>query len=141
MPNPWLSWFKQSVALLIVLFTFRLAVADWNVVPSGSMKPTIVEGDRILVDKLAYGLNAPFVQRPLLEWCNPKRNDVVVFRSPTDGTLFVKRVIGVPGDHIALRDNRLFVDRSKLPTSFLIHGAAPILFIGPGRALFRHGNA
>jgi signal peptidase I len=74
------------------------------------MKPTILEGDRILVDKLAYDLKVPFVGWPLVRWGDPRRDDVVVFRSPTDGTLFVKRVVGVPGDTVELRDNRLFVN-------------------------------
>jgi signal peptidase I len=109
-PEGWLSWVKHCAAILMVMFTFRSAVADWNDVPTGSMKPTIVEGDRILVNKLAYDLKVPFVERPLLVWGNPKRDDIVVFRPPTDETLFVKRVVGVPGDRIEVRDNRLFVN-------------------------------
>jgi signal peptidase I len=97
-------------AVLIVMLTVRSAVADWNDVPTGSMKPTIVEGDRIFVNKLAYDLKVPLVDRPLLVWGDPKRDDIVVFRSPTDESLFVKRVIGVPGDCIELRDNRLFIN-------------------------------
>jgi signal peptidase I len=109
-PKPWLSWVKQLAACLIVMLTFRSAVADWNYVPTGSMKPTILEGDRIFVNKLAYDLKVPLVDRPLLVWCDPKRGDIVVFRSPTDGTLFVKRVVGVPGDRLELTGNRLLIN-------------------------------
>ena len=108
--NLWRSWVRPLVAVLIVMVTFRSAVADWNDVPTGSMKPTILEGDRIFVNKLAYDLKIPFLHRPLLEWSEPKRDDIVTFRSPLDGTLFVKRVVGVPGDRIELRDNRLLVN-------------------------------
>src|SRR5262245_51811636 len=104
------SWLKPLATALIAMVTFRSAVADWNVVPTGSMKPTILEGDRIFVNKLAYDLKVPFLEQPLLEWSDPKRADIVTFRSPIDGTLFVKRVVGLPGDRIEMRDNRLFVN-------------------------------
>jgi signal peptidase I len=93
-----------------VLFTFRSVVLDWNVVPSGSMKPTIVEGDYIFVNKLAYDLKVPFTTHPLLAWGSPQRGDVVVFTPPGEHDRFVKRVVGVPGDRLELRDNRLFVN-------------------------------
>src|SRR3954471_5088979 len=107
------QWWRKDIRplliLAVVLFAVRSSLADWNDVPTGSMKPTILEGDRIFVNKLAYDLKMPFLDQPLLEWSDPKREDIVVFRSPIDGTLFVKRVVGLPGDRIELRDNRLFV--------------------------------
>ena len=74
------------------------------------MKPTIVEGDRIFVNKLAYGLRAPMTSWWLAEWAEPQRGDVVVFFSPDGGDRMVKRVIGGPGDQIQVLRNRLFVN-------------------------------
>jgi signal peptidase I len=96
------------VALL--LGTVRSSIADWNDVPTGSMNPSILEGDRIFVNKLAYDLKVPFTTWHLATWAEPRRGDVVVFFAPTDGTRMVKRVVGTPGDTIALVDNRLFVN-------------------------------
>ncbi|MBI5774831.1 MAG: signal peptidase I [Verrucomicrobia bacterium] len=96
--------------MALVLFAFRSAVADWYVVPTGSMKPTIVEGDRIFVNKLAYDLKIPFTTVRLAQWDDPQRGEVVTFKSPADGTLMVKRVVGLPGDRIELRASRLLVN-------------------------------
>lgn len=96
--------------MVLVLFTVRSSIADWNDVPTGSMNPTILEGDRIFVNKLAYDLKVPFTTWHLATWGEPGRGDVVVFYAPPDGTRMVKRVVGVPGDTIALRDNVLYVN-------------------------------
>jgi signal peptidase I len=106
-------WRKDGKPLLImvlVMFVFRSAIADWNDVPTGSMKPTIIEGDRVFVNKLAYDLKFPFTTWHLVQWDNPKRGDIVVFFSPADEVRLVKRVVGLPGDRIALVGNKLFVN-------------------------------
>ena len=74
------------------------------------MNPTILEGDRIFVNKLAYDLKVPFTRFRLAEWAAPKRGDVVVCLSPCDKTRLVKRVIGLPGDTVELRRNQLIVN-------------------------------
>ena len=89
----------------MIVFSIRSSLADWNDVPSGSMRPTILEGDRIFVNKLAYDLKVPFTTWHIAEWSNPQRGDIVVFFSPHDGKRLVKRVIGLPGDTIELRNN------------------------------------
>jgi signal peptidase I len=107
------SFWRQArsfVFIIVVFLAFRSAVADWNDVPSGSMLPTILEGDRIFVNKLAYDLKLPFTTTHLFTWDNPSRGDIVVFFSPADGERLVKRVIALPGDQIELRDNRLFIN-------------------------------
>ena len=106
----WKEWAKPFLIILIVGCSLRSAVADWNYVPTGSMKPTILEGDRIFVNRLAYDLKVPFTTWHLAEWSNPERGDIVVLYSPADGKRLVKRVIGVPGDVIELADNRLFIN-------------------------------
>ena len=74
------------------------------------MKPTILEGDRVFVNKLAYDLKVPFTTWHLAEWSNPHRGDIVVFFSPHDGKRLVKRVVGLPGDTIELRNNSLVLN-------------------------------
>jgi signal peptidase I len=107
-------WWKKEIrpllVLALILFSIRSSLADWNDVPSGSMRPTILEGDRIFVNKLAYDLKVPFTTWHIAEWDNPQRGDVVVFFSPHDGKRLVKRVIGLPGDTIELRNNMLVIN-------------------------------
>jgi len=106
----WREQIRPLAVLLIALFSIRSSLADWNVVPTGSMKPTIIEGDRIFVNKLAYDLKVPFTKWHIFEWANPSRGEIVVFDSPRDGIRLVKRVIGVPGDTIQLINNRLYIN-------------------------------
>ena len=110
----WSGWVKPIGMAMIVVFTLRSAVADWNDVPSQSMEPTILIGDRIFVNKLAYDLKVPFTTWHLATWGGPERGDVVVFYSPTDGKRMVKRVVGLPGDKVELRRNHLLINDQEL---------------------------
>jgi signal peptidase I len=110
-----LTEIRVFLAMLLVVSSLRSALADWNDVPTGSMKPTIEEGDRVVVNKLAYDLKVPFTTVELLKWGDPQRGDIVVLFSPVDGTRLVKRVVGIPGDRIEMRDNQLFVNRRAAP--------------------------
>lgn len=101
------------ILLLLLMSVFRSAVADWYTVPTGSMKPTILEGDRIYVNKMAYGLRVPFTTIPVAQWSSPDRGDVVVFESTAADKRLVKRVIGVAGDVIQLIDNQLYVNAQQ----------------------------
>src|SRR5678815_2819478 len=106
-------WRKEIYPLLIlalIVFSIRSSLADWNDVPTGSMKPTILEGDRVFVNKLAYDLKVPFTTLHIAEWSNPRRGDIVVFYSPHDGKRLVKRVVGLPGDTVELRNNTLIIN-------------------------------
>jgi signal peptidase I len=106
----WREWLRSIVFIVLAVTAFRSAVADWNDVPTGSMKPTILEGDRIVVNKLAYDLKFPYTRWQLARWGDPGRGDIVVLTSPADGKRLVKRVIGLPGDSIAMVRNRLVVN-------------------------------
>ena len=101
---------KVFLLMLLVICSLRSALADWNDVPTGSMTPTIEEGDRVVVNKLAYDLKVPFTTYEIVKWGNPRRGDIVVLFSPADGVRLVKRVVGTPGDRIELKENTLFVN-------------------------------
>src|SRR4026207_2310717 len=103
----WREWADPLLPILLITSAFRSAVADWNDVPTGSMKPTILEGDRIFVNKIAYDLRVPFTFLRPATPAAPQRPDIVVLGSPHDGRRLVKRVIGIPGDLVALEDNHL----------------------------------
>src|ERR1700722_3877730 len=102
--------YRGLMLFLILMCSFRSAWADWVYVPTGSMNPTILEGDRLLGDKHVYGLRVPFSLVHLTGGDNPDRGDIVVFDSPRDGTSLVKRVIALPGDSVALDGERLIVN-------------------------------
>lgn len=101
---------KSFILFIALMLVFRSAVADWNDVPTGSMKPTIIEGDRIYVDKLAYDVNIPFIGYSIYKLDDPKTNDIIIFNSKQAGKRLVKRVIGTPGDIISLDNNQLVVN-------------------------------
>lgn len=109
---------KSLLLFIVLMLMFRSAVADWNEVPTGSMKPTIVEGDRILVNKLAYDIRLPFTHISLVELGAPKRGDIVVFDSNVSNKRLVKRVVGLPGDSVAMRDNQLVVNGELIDHQF-----------------------
>ncbi|WDE10347.1 signal peptidase I [Thalassomonas haliotis] len=104
----------RFILFIALMLVFRSAVADWNSVPTGSMKPTIVEGDRILVNKMAYDLRLPFTNVSLLKLSDPMRGDIVIFDSKVSDIRLVKRVIGLPGDTVAMQDNILKINGEQL---------------------------
>jgi len=108
---------KVFVLMLLVVSSLRSALADWNDVPTGSMKPTIQEGDRVVVNKLAYDLKVPFTTIEIAKWADPQRGDIVVLFSPVDGTRLVKRVVAIPGDQVSAIENQLYVNGKKVPTT------------------------
>ena len=105
----WREW-RGFFVFVAVMLVFRSAIADWNQVPSGSMKPSILAGDRIVVDKLAYDLRVPFTLTRITRWSEPRRGDIVTFPSPKDERLFVKRIVGIPGDQVEMRRNQLVIN-------------------------------
>ena len=113
----WREWLRTIVVILVVVGGLRSAVADWNDVPTGSMKPTILEGDRIVVNKLAYDLRVPFTTWCVARWGQPQRGDIIILLSPRDGRRLVKRVVGVGGDTVAMRNDRLEVNGRPVPAA------------------------
>ncbi len=102
--------YRGLALFLILMLGFRSAWADWVSVPTGSMNPTILEGDRVLVDKHVFGLRIPFTLIHLSGGTDPARGDIVVFDSPASGESLVKRVAAIPGDTLELDGERLVVN-------------------------------
>ncbi len=108
---------KEGASLLILILVVssaRASLADHYRVPSESMRPTIEVGDRILVNKLAFGLRVPFTSVYAVRFGHPSRGDVVILESPADGRTLVKRLMGLPGDRIEVKDGRVRIDGHPL---------------------------
>ena len=112
--------------LVLGVTSARSSLADHYTVPTGSMEPTIQVGDRILVNKLAFGLRVPFSTTYLTAFDAPQRGDVVVLQSPVDDRTLVKRVVGLPGEIIEVRQGHVFVDGRALAEGHEV-------VYGPGR--------
>jgi signal peptidase I len=141
----WREWVWPYLLVALVVIPVRSAIADSNWVPSGSMKPTLLEGELIYVNKLAYDLRVPLTFKRVARWDNPHAGEVVVFFSPEDGKRLVKRVIAVPGDTVELKDEMLIVNGQPLKYDVIDSGpvreevyedSSPIVSIehGPGAA-------
>jgi signal peptidase I len=108
--NTWLRNNTRFVAFLLLLGFVRTAVADWNPIPSGSMRPTILEGDVVFVNRLAFDLKVPLTNTIVAHTGEPQRGDIVTFFSPENDMRLIKRVAALPGDTIEMRDNRLSIN-------------------------------
>jgi signal peptidase I len=113
----WIRANKVFLLFLLGLGLFRTAIADYNPIPSGSMRPTLLEGDVVLVDRTAYDLKVPLTDVSLARLGEPQRGDVVTFSSPRDGVRLIKRIVGLPGDVLEMRDEVLSVNGAPLAYS------------------------
>ena len=115
--EPW--WVEYSASffpVILIVFLLRSFLVEPFKIPSGSMIPTLLVGDFILVNKFAYGIRLPVVDLKVIDIGSPRRGDVMVFRYPEDPSLdYIKRVVGLPGDHVEYRDKRLIVNGRLIP--------------------------
>jgi signal peptidase I len=125
------KWLKDNRGILVFVLClglFRTAIADWNPVPTGSMRPTILEGDVVLVNRLAYDLKIPLTDVSLARLGDPQRGDIVTFSSPKDGTRLIKRLVALPGDIVELHDNMLTINGTAADYSAIRQVSEPVGF-------------
>lgn len=101
---------RGFIVFLLCFGLFRTAIADWNPIPSGSMRPNLLEGDVVLINRLAFDFKLPLSDFIVVPLADPRRGDVVTFSSPRDGTRLIKRIIALPGDVVEMRDELLFIN-------------------------------
>jgi len=115
--QPW--WVEYSASffpVILIVFLLRSVLVEPFKIPSGSMVPTLLVGDFILVNKFAYGVRLPVANVKIAEVGAPRRGDVMVFRYPDDPSLdYIKRVVGLPGDRVEYRDKRLVINGQPVP--------------------------
>jgi signal peptidase I len=117
--EPWYVEYSRSFfPIIVIVLILRSFLVEPFRIPSGSMMPTLLNGDFILVNKFAYGIKLPVINKKIIDTGNPQRGDVIVFRFPEDPSKdYIKRVIGIPGDRIAYRNNRVYLNGKQLKYS------------------------
>ena len=114
--NVLIEYSRSFFPVLLFVLIIRSFIFEPFRIPSGSMMPTLVQGDYIIVDKYSYGLRWPVLEKKFIETGAPKRGDVVVFRLPSDPRInYIKRVVGLPGDTIVYQDHQLYVNGEQMP--------------------------
>ncbi|HAW50084.1 TPA: signal peptidase I [bacterium] len=149
--KPFLQRIKEWVESILIALAIALVIRAFLIqpyrIPSGSMIPALQVGDQLFVAKYSYAITIPFTDKQLYRWARPKRGDIVVFRNPEDpdrgvcirmispviwvGTLgridlnphkdFIKRIIGVPGDEIMIKNRQVFINKKPIDESYKIH--------------------
>ncbi len=109
----WRECLRPLALPILLIVAAKSALADINYVPSGSMQPTILRGDVVFINKLAYDLRVPFTTTRLARWSDPARGDIVICFAPDDGTRLVKRVAALPGDTVELREDALYLNGTR----------------------------
>ena len=116
----WLDWTAGLFPVILVVFLLRSFLFEPFKIPSGSMKPTLLIGDLILVNKFHYGIRLPVINKKIVDLDSPKRGDVMVFRYPLDpSTDYIKRVVGVPGDEVSFHGQRVYLNGQIVPLKAL----------------------
>jgi signal peptidase I len=110
---------RSFFPVLALVFVLRSFVAEPFQIPSRSMVPTLLVGDFILVNKFSYGIRLPVIRTKVIPISDPKRGDVMVFFPPHDDRYFIKRVIGLPGDHIQYLNHDLYINGVKVQSDFM----------------------
>ncbi|MDE2366291.1 MAG: signal peptidase I, partial [Betaproteobacteria bacterium] len=113
----WVEYPKSFFPVILVVFCLRSFLVEPFKIPSGSMIPTLLVGDFILVNKYTYGIRLPVINVKIMDIKEPQRGEVMVFRYPENPSMdYIKRIIGVPGDLITYRDKRLFINDVPVKT-------------------------
>jgi signal peptidase I len=113
----WLDWTAGLFPVILVVFLLRSFLFEPFKIPSGSMVPTLLVGDLILVNKFHYGIRLPVLNKKIIPVNDVKRGDVMVFRYPEDPTTdFIKRVVGIPGDEVSYVNQKLYINGQLAPT-------------------------
>ena len=116
----WLDWTAGLFPVILIVFLLRSFLFEPFKIPSGSMVPTLLVGDLILVNKFHYGVRLPVLNRKVIANNDPQRGDVMVFRYPVDPRVdYIKRVVGVPGDEVAYLNQKLSINGQAVPTKAL----------------------
>lgn len=119
---------EAIIIALVLALVIRAFVIQAFKIPSGSMKPTLLVGDHILVNKFIYGIRLPYWNTEIIPIDSPKRHDIVVFRYPVDPSKdFIKRVIGLPGDTVRIQGKQVFVNDQPLVEPYAVHSDSRIL--------------
>jgi signal peptidase I len=114
----WIEYPNSFFPVILIVFLLRSFVFEPFKIPSGSMIPTLLVGDYILVNKYAYGIRLPVINKKIFDVGSPQRGEVMVFRYPEDPSLdYIKRVVGQPGDKVEYRDKRLTVNGEVMPVT------------------------
>ena len=103
--------YKLLVLIIMSIFAFRSSVLDWNQVSTESMSPTIIEGDRVFVEKSAYDFALPFTNWKAIEMDNPSRGEIVVFKKSDSSQLLIKRIVGLPEETIEIVNNKVIANK------------------------------
>jgi signal peptidase I len=115
--SPWIEYPVSFFPVILIVFLLRSFLIEPFKIPSGSMLPTLLVGDFILVNKYTYGIRLPVINIKVIDVSQPERGDVMVFRYPEDPSLdYIKRIVGVPGDVLAYKNKRLYVDGVPVPS-------------------------
>ncbi len=113
----WVEYGASFFPVILAVFLLRSFLMEPFKIPSGSMIPTLLVGDFILVNKYTYGIRLPVINKKVIEIGKPQRGDVMVFRYPEDPSLdYIKRVVGLPGDKVAYQNKRLFINGEEIKT-------------------------
>ncbi|WP_221763687.1 signal peptidase I [Methyloradius palustris] len=116
----WVEYSKSFFPVILVVFLIRSFIVEPFKIPSGSMMPTLLAGDFILVNKFNYGLRVPILNNTFIDVSHPKRGDVFVFHYPPDPSIdYIKRVVGLPGDKISYHDKQLYINGQKLDVNYV----------------------
>ena len=128
-PKSKLREYVEAILLAIVIaFFIRTFVIQAYKIPSGSMKPTLLIGDHILVSKFNYGVKLPFVRSTLIPVGSPKRGDIVVFIYPEDRSKdFIKRLVGLPGDTVEVRDKQILLNGQPWKETHGVHSDSLVI--------------